>query len=130
MSQCLSMARLAQLNQQIIEAAIEGLEARKKRIDEQIAELRSIAGGGSSRTTIGEAGPRRGRRGRISPEGRAAIAEAQRRRWAAKNAGTTAAAKAAPRKTKRKMSAAGRRAIAEAQKKRWATKKAAAAKAA
>src|SRR5581483_9609483 len=116
MQQCLSMARLAQLNQEIIEAAIEGLEARKKRIDEQITELRSIAGGGSSRGTTGEAGPKRpARRGRISPEGRAAIAEAQRRRWAAKNAGTAAAATAATKRTRRKMSAAGRRAIAEAQ---------------
>jgi hypothetical protein len=33
---------MAQLTQEIIDAAIEGFEAQKKRIDAQIAELRSL----------------------------------------------------------------------------------------
>ena len=60
----------------------------------------------------------------MSAAGRKAIADAQRKRWAASKA-KTAGPKAA-KKPKRKLSAAGRAAIVAALKKRWAAKKAAA----
>ena len=55
--------------------------------------------------------------------GRKAIAEAQRKRWAA--AKDKSAAPNAAKRPKRKLSAAGRAAIVAALKKRWAAKKAA-----
>src|SRR3954452_12262696 len=119
---------MAQLTKEIVDAAIEGLEARKQRIDEQIAELRAIVTvGASRRSSLDEAAPTQEtkRKGGISVAGRKAIAEAQRRRWAAKKAGTKTSTDSAPKKAKRRLSAAGRKAIAEAQKKRWAVKKAA-----
>ncbi len=60
----------------------------------------------------------------MSAAGRKAIAEAQRKRWAALKDGAAAPEKA-PKKAKRKLSAAGRAAIVAALKKRWAAKKAA-----
>src|SRR3954452_166427 len=116
---------MAQLTKEIVDAAIEGLEARKQRIDEQIAELRAIVTVGASRhASLDETAPtqKTKRKGGISVAGRKAIAEAQRKRWAAKKAGTKASAGATPNKAKRRLSAAGRKAIAEAQKKRWAAK--------
>jgi hypothetical protein len=38
----------AQLTQEIIDAAIEGFEMRKKRIDEQIVQLRAMSDGSSA----------------------------------------------------------------------------------
>jgi hypothetical protein len=108
------------LTKDIVDAAIEGFEAQKKRIDAQIAELRAL-GTDTEGATLPGAPRKRGRKGRISAAGRAAIAEAQRKRWAAKKAAS--ATTITPRK-KHKLSAAGRKAIAEAQKKRWAMKKA------
>jgi hypothetical protein len=115
------LARMAQpkFTKEIVEAAIEGFEAQKRRIDAQIAELRALGSDAEGEPSSGVLRKKAGRR-RISAAGRAAIAEAQRKRWAAK--------KAAPPSTtapkKHKLSAAGRKAIAEAQKKRWAMKKA------
>src|SRR4051794_38646914 len=122
--------RMAQLTQEIVEAAIEGFEARKQHIDSQIAELRAMLTGGNGTPSEAAARPEeepsvRRKKRRISAAGRAAIAEAQRKRWAAKKAGTQTAGQSA-RKAKRKMSAAGRKAISEATKKRWAAKRAAA----
>ena len=66
----------------------------------------------------------------MSAAGRKAIAEAQRKRWAAaKGQAETKAPKVAkPVKKKRVLSAAGKAAIVAALKKRWAAKKAAAKK--
>ncbi len=110
------------LTDEIINAAILGFEEQKRRIDAQIAELRSM------RTTESAAAPetsRRAKRGRrkMSAAGRRAIAEAQRKRWAAKKAGANVAPVKAAKK-KRKLSAEGRAAIVAAAKKRWAAKKA------
>ena len=113
------------LKPEIIAAAIEGFESQKRRIDDQIAELRQMLEGGSAETAAVPATPERKRK--ISAAGRARIAEAQRQRWAAKkSAESTATPEAA--KPKRKLSAAGRKAIAEATKKRWARIRAEAAK--
>src|SRR4051794_40097522 len=85
-----TMART--LSTEIVNAAIEGLEARKLHIDQQIAELRAMLSGADNHAK--ETAPRK--KSRMSAAGRKAIAEAQRRRWAAKRAGTTVATKAAP----------------------------------
>jgi len=67
----------AKLNNDILAAAIEGFEARKKHIDVQIAELRQLKNGGSSEPT---ATPEPGReRRKMSAAGRKRIAEAQRK---------------------------------------------------
>jgi hypothetical protein len=110
---------MKQLSQGIIDAAIEGFESQKRRIDEQIAELRALGNGHAP----AEAPKKRG----MSVAGRKAIAEAQRKRWAAKS---EAEPKAKATKKKRVLSAEGRANIIAALKKRHAAKKAAAKKAA
>jgi hypothetical protein len=107
------------LSEDILLAAIEGFESQKRRIEDQIAELRQMLDGHSAQSA---AAPKttRGRR-KISAEGRARIAEAQRNRWAAKKAADPAATpEAVTPRPKRKLSAAGRKAIVEATRKRWA----------
>ena len=59
----------------------------------------------------------------MSAAGRKAIAEAQRKRWAAAKGGP--AEPKAVKKPKRRLSAAGKAAIVAALRKRWAAKKAA-----
>jgi len=118
------MKLMAQLTQGIIDAAIEGFQSQKRRIDEQIAELRALSNGHAPRSES-SAPPIAKKRG-MSAAGRKAIAEAQRKRWAAAK-GEAAAAKPA-KKAKRKLSAAGRAAIIAATKKRWAAKRAEAQK--
>jgi hypothetical protein len=115
------------LTNEIITAAIEGFEAQKRRIDGQIADLRALLTGRPVESTAAVESPKPGRR-KMSAAGRKAIAEAQRKRWAASKAaaGVTAEVVAKPR---RKMSAAARKAIGAATKKRWALKRAEAAKA-
>jgi hypothetical protein len=110
------------LTKEIISAAILGFEEQRRKLDVQIAELRAMHSHSSDgSTSITKPTGRKKRR--MSAAGRKAIAEAQRKRWAAAKA-TTVAPKAA-KKPKRKLSAAGRAAIVAAVKKRWAAKKAA-----
>ena len=104
------------LTNEIITAAIEGFEEQKRRIDLQIAELR---GGGVTSEPTAETGVKRPRR-KMSAAGRKAIAEAQRKRWAAKKAPQPEA----PKKPKRILSAQGRANIIAAVQKRYAAKKA------
>jgi len=114
---------MAQANNQIIQAAIEGLEGRKKHIDEMIANLRQKMTGGTSAPT--SALSQTGRT--MSAAARKRIADAQRRRWAAVKKGITPQEKVAQvKKTKRRLSPEGRRRIIEATKKRWAAQKKAA----
>lgn len=110
------------LTNEIIDAAIEGFQAQKRRIDDQIAELRALRSGAPAAAAQGK--PRR----KMSAAGRKAIAEAQRKRWAAKTAPEGKAPKAKPDKKKRVLSAEGKANIVAALKKRWAAKKAAAKK--
>jgi hypothetical protein len=112
------------LTTEILTAAIEGLEIQKTRINAQIGEIRQMLGGGSRSSGAPSPSPLRKRR-KMSKAGRAAIAAAQRKRWAETKKQQAAAE--AP-KPKRKLSAAGRRAIVAAAKKRWAAKRADAAK--
>ena len=109
---------IPRLTNEIIDAAILGFEEQKRRLDEQLAELRAMRTG-ANHTALASSRPRR----KMSAAGRKAIAAAQRQRWAALK-GSSAPPKAA-KKAKRKLSAAGRAAIVAALKKRWAAKKAA-----
>jgi hypothetical protein len=118
------------LDNDILTAAIEGLEAQKQRIDAHIAEIRQRLTGGSAGPA---ATPEPGRKRRkVSAAGRKRMAEAQRKRWAAKkrSGAAPAVSKSESGKPKRKLSAAGRKRIVEATKKRWALVRAAASKAA
>lgn len=112
------------LTNEIITAAIEGFEAQKKRIDGQIAELRSFLTDGPAETTATQKGPRK--RGKFSDATRLRMKEAQQRRWARiKGESEPPTPATVPAKPKRHFSEAGRQAIAEAARKRWAAKKAA-----
>ena len=84
------------LNREVLTAALEGLEAQRRRIEEQLQQVRSALGMGGVRrgrppkstaqSNDGEAPaasrPARKRR-RLSPEARARISAAQKKRWAA-----------------------------------------------
>jgi len=107
------------LTNEIIDAAILGFEEQKRRIDAQIAELQGMRSG-RNHTPVSSTQARR----TMSAAGRKAIAETQRKRWAAVRK-DGAAPQSTPKKAKRKLSAAGRAAIVAALKKRWAAKKAA-----
>src|SRR4051812_38763888 len=118
-------SRMPTFTREIIEAAIYGFEALKKSLDDQISELRAMLSGASAKSSS-EPTTRRPRR-KMSTATRKAMAEGQRKRWAAAQAEAAAAEKAAAKqikKAKRKLSAEGRAAIVAALKKRWAAKKA------
>jgi hypothetical protein len=116
----------------MVVAAIRGFEEQKRSIDAQIAELRVFLSGEPAEPASATVPTKRPRR-KISAAGRKAMAEAQRKRWAAAKgksepkASATPTPKPATRK-KRKLSAAGRAAIVAATKKMWAAKRAAAKK--
>jgi hypothetical protein len=111
------------LTDEIINAAIEGFEAQKKRIDAQIAELRSLLTGSLAESAEPAAARKRGK---FSDATKLRMKEAQKRRWARiKGESEPATPAAVPAKPKRQLSEAGRQAIAEAARKRWAAKKAA-----
>jgi hypothetical protein len=124
------------LTNELVTAAIKGFEEQKREIDVQIAELRAFLSGEPAEADPAPVSTKRPRK-KISAAGRKAMAEAQRKRWAAikgkpePQASVTPTAnltsKAAP-KPKRKLSAAGRAAIIAATKKMWAAKRAAAKK--
>lgn len=79
-------------NKEILEAALQGLEAQKQKLDEQIAQVRSLIGrrvgrppkNGNGPATSGSSGQANTARKRVlSPEARKRIAAAQKKRWAA-----------------------------------------------
>jgi hypothetical protein len=111
---------MPQLSRKIIEAAIEGFESQKRRIDSQVAELRAMLSpnGSAAPLTVPK------KRG-MSKAGRKAIAEAQRKRWAVSKGESFAPYSAKKPKRKRRLSAAGKANIVAALKKRWEEKKAA-----
>jgi hypothetical protein len=114
------------LTKDVVAAAILGFEERKRGIDAQIAELRGFLAAEPDEPAAPPVSAKRPRR-KVSAAGRKAMAEAQRKRWAAVKASPARATKTAP-KPKRKLSAAGRAAIVAATKKMWAAKRAAAEK--
>ena len=104
-------------NKEVIQAAIAGFEARKQRINEQIAQLRGMLSGASSESVS------------VSPaNGRRAMSAAARKRISDAKGTASEAVASAPKKAKRRLSPEGRRRIIEATKKRWAAFRAAAAK--
>jgi hypothetical protein len=112
-----------------LQMALIGYEAERQKIEATMAGIRSqlglhSKGASAPAKTTSEAKPKH----RMSAAGRARIAEAQRKRWAATKKATEPAP--ATSKPKRRLSAAGKAAIVAALKKRWAAKRAAAKKAA
>lgn len=107
------MPRRKPLDPPILQAALAGLEARRQRIDDQIATVRSMIGGQAAGkpAPAGIAPKKR----TLSAAARKRIAVAQRRRWRALK---KAKKQSAPKK--RRLSAEGRRNIIEATRKRWA----------
>lgn len=82
------------IDQAILQAALEGLAAQQAKLDEQIRLVRALASGGKKRgpkpktaaSTDGEAPAEKKKRRKkrvMSPEGKARIAAAQQKRWAA-----------------------------------------------
>jgi len=119
------------LTPEIINAAVEGFEQQKRRIDVQIAELRQMLTGTPTATAATPESPK-GKRRKMSAAARKRIGDAQRKRWAESKKESVPSSPVAPEapKPKRKLSAAGKAAIVAALKKRWAAKLAAAEKAA
>jgi cell division septum initiation protein DivIVA len=108
------------LSDEIINAAIDGFQVQKKRLEQQIAELRAMLPGGSVETgsTIdGAASKRR----KFSTAALRRIREAQRQRWARVRGEKTAGTKSA--KPKRRISAQGLKNIIAATKRRWAVRR-------
>ena len=83
-------------NTEILEAALQGLEAQKQKIDDQISQVRSLmgrrvgrppkqSGGAASGATKQAGGSSASTRKKrvLSPEARKRIAAAQKKRWAA-----------------------------------------------
>src|ERR1035438_10782024 len=96
-------------NTEIINAAIEGFESQKRRIDDQIAELRAMLDGDTKPTATTPEAPT-GKRKKFSASARRHMKEAQHRRWA-KIRGESAPAPAMPEtsKPKRKLSKSDRK---------------------
>ena len=84
------------VNQELLTAALEGLELRRQRLEEQIAEVRSLlrSSGGRAKESEGQGQQEAQPRKRVlSAAARKRIAAAQRKRWAAaKKAATKKAA--------------------------------------
>ena len=117
------------LTPDIINAAIDGFESQRRRIDSQIAELRQLLNG--DRTSAASGVNNSAHKRKVSAAARRRMAAAQKARWAkvrVASAPTASATAAKPAKRERKLSAAGRKAISEAAKKRWALKPAGARK--
>jgi hypothetical protein len=117
-----------QIDNSILEMALVGYSAKRNEVVQKMADIqRQLGGRASASVTIQTAEPKL--KHHINAAGRARIAEAQRRRWAAsKSAESPAQPTPELSKPKRKLSKAGRAAIVAATKKRWALKRAEAAK--
>jgi len=68
-------------NNELLEAALAGLQLKRQQIDEQIREVRALLGGTAGRRVPSAAAPKNGS-SRLSPAARKRIAAAQKRRWA------------------------------------------------
>ena len=65
-----------------LNAALEGLELQRKRIEEQINQVRAMLGGGRAKFGAAAVSGKPARKRLLSPEARKRIAMAQKRRWA------------------------------------------------
>jgi hypothetical protein len=114
------------LTAEMLNAAIEGFEAQKRRIDVQIAEIRKMLKDARTEPVAASAPSHRKRT--LSAAARKRIGAAQRKRWAESRRQSerlSQPATAEASKPKRRLSAAGRKRIIEATKKRWAAIRAA-----
>ena len=125
------MTRPREVSDDLLNAALHGLESQKLAIEAHIAQVRSLLGNGVKRRgrppknalTTDVAEPKKRH---FSVATRRKMAAGQRRRYAALTGETeTAKASAATKEVaatpkKRTMSAAGRKRIADANRKRWA----------
>jgi hypothetical protein len=68
------------LTTEILDAAIEGFESQKRRMDAQIAEIRQMLDGSRSEPAATPEVPKRKRR-KMSAAARKRIGDAQRNRW-------------------------------------------------
>jgi hypothetical protein len=83
--------RSAAPTREILEAALQGLEAQKQKLEEQIDQVRAMMGRRVGRPPKGDgaeaSAPRRtgpaGKKRSLSAEARKRIAAAQKKRWAA-----------------------------------------------
>ncbi|HOL71059.1 MAG TPA: hypothetical protein PKW45_06390 [Bryobacteraceae bacterium] len=68
----------------LLAAALEGLEAQKRRIEEQIDQVQALLGRrrGRTQTTTTTTARETGGKRQLSPAARRRIAAAQKRRWA------------------------------------------------
>jgi hypothetical protein len=118
------------LKPEIINAAILGFEQQKTRIDDQIAELRTMLDG--TKPTPAATPEATTVKRKISAAARRRMALGQKARWAKLKGESVSPAPIAtpePPKAKRKLSKAGRAAIVAATKARWDRIRAEAAKA-
>ncbi len=79
-------------NREILEAALQGLEAQRHRLEEQISQVRSMMGQRAAKPSKASApeassetpsaSSRERKRRILSPEARKRIAAAQKKRWA------------------------------------------------
>ena len=115
-----------------IKSVISQLERQRNAIERALAALREIGDSAASPEEKRASSPQktRGRKRRMSAEGRARIGEATRKRWADKRAAESSAAQTTRKPSKkrggkkRQISPEGRARIAEAAKRMWAAKKA------
>jgi hypothetical protein len=81
---------MARIDIPLLHAALAGYEAERQRIEQAIVDIRKRLGKRVSAHLPTTVSSQLKKAHRISPEGRARIAEAQRRRWAAAKNGKAA----------------------------------------
>ena len=118
-----------------IEQALSALREVEEVVPETTAIVAPVTGNKRSEAQRARWAAKKGadvvpatRKGGMTPEGKARLVDALKRRWAARKAAVAENAPSAiPTKatSKRGISAAGRKALAEAMKRRWAVKRAA-----
>lgn len=87
---------MTQLKREVLEASILGFESQKARIDAQIADVREMLNGTHQNGVMAEQPQpktKTKKKRKLSPEGRANIVAAMKKRWAAKKAAAKRAAK-------------------------------------
>ena len=107
-----------------LQMALIGYQSELSRIEQKMAEIRSLIGGRVDPVVAKRNTPNR----ILSVAARARTAPAQRKRWAAFHKGKKAAAVPELQKAKRSISEEGLKRIIAATKKRWTVKRAPAAK--
>jgi hypothetical protein len=101
-------------NMRLLELALQGLQAERARIDDEIAEIKGQLTGRPISTLSGN-----GRRRTLSAAARKRISEGMKRRHAERRAGQTQGKGSRPTG----LTAAGRKKLSEMMKARWAAKK-------